>query len=596
MAQGVAPSERAVLIGGASAFWGDSALGAQQLVAHPGLQYLVFDYLAELTMSILVGARLKQPQLGYATDFVEIAMRAHLAQCLERGIRVVANAGGVNPQACGERLAELAASLGISVRIAVVDGDDVLPLTAELRAAGTTDFYGGAAMPARLISANAYLGAVPIARALAMGAQVVVTGRVVDSALTLGPLMHEFGWREDDYDRLAAGSLAGHLIECGAQATGGLFTDWQSVPNWADIGYPVIECHASGEMVLTKPAGTGGIVRAAALAEQLVYEIDNPAAYLLPDVACDFTQVTMEGLSEARVLVRGARGSAPTPTYKVSATYQDGFRCVASLTLAGFAAGAKARRSGEAILERTRRFLQERGAADFAGTEIDVFGPTDEQDFGEAVVRIATSHTEKAALELFAREVASAGTSFAPGTTGSLNSGRPSVSPRIRLFTFLIEKSRVAARVRCGEHSEVIEASPGVAAAPAKLPASDHTPSPLGPSSSGRQAVEVPLLAIAHGRSGDKGDRCNIGLIARAPEFVEVIRRQVTAEVVRAHLARWVEGKVTRYEMPGIGGFNFVLEQALGGGGMASLRADPLGKAMAQRLLALKIRVDPSMV
>jgi hypothetical protein len=580
-----------VLIGGASAFWGDSALGPAQLCRVPGLHYLVFDYLAELTMSILAAARMKNAELGFATDFVDITLREILGECLSRGITVIANAGGVNPQACARRLEALAAEQGHTLAIAVVDGDDVSTLCPQLREAGVSDFYSGQPMPARLISANAYLGALPIARALAMGAQVVITGRVVDSALTLGALVHEFGWEATDYDRIAQGSLAGHLIECGAQATGGLFTDWQSVPDWAGIGYPYLECQPDGNFCVTKPRGSGGLISVAALSEQLVYEIDDPARYILPDAICDFSRVVMEQQGSERVRVTGARGHPPTTSYKVSATYQDGFRCVASLTIAGFAAGAKARRSGEAILERTRRFFRERGWQDYLGVELGVLGNSDENAFGDAVLRLAVSHPEKAALELFAREIATAGTSFAPGTTGSLAAGRPPVSARICLFTFLIDKHRVKAHVQLGDGEEFV--APAAAASAAAPDARAVPVALLGgvPADTPSTGVEVALIEIAHGRSGDKGDRCNIGLIAREPALYETLCAQLTASVVRAHLKDWIDGDVVRYELPGIHGLNFVLERALGGGGMASLRADPLGKAMAQRLLTLRVRV-----
>jgi hypothetical protein len=235
-------NDKTIRIGGASAFWGDSSVGAPQLVRHGNIDYLVFDYLAELTMSILAAARLRKPDLGYATDFVNVTMKTQLRDITERGIRVVSNAGGINPHACAEAVAALAAEQGLAVRIAVVEGDDVMPLLPELREAGVRDMQHGRDLPAQVVSANAYLGALPIKQALDQGAQIVVTGRCVDSAVTLGVLMHEFGWQVDDYDRLAQGSLAGHIIECGCQATGGLHTDWDRVPDWAHNGYPVVDC------------------------------------------------------------------------------------------------------------------------------------------------------------------------------------------------------------------------------------------------------------------------------------------------------------------------------------------------------------------
>ena len=591
-------SDRIVKIGGAAGFWGDSSVGAPQLAEVPGMRYIVFDYLAELTMSILAAARAKNRDLGYATDFVEVVAREILAKSRERGIRLIANAGGVNPGACARALERLGAELGVSMKVAVVDGDEVLALLPRLRERGVTDFYTGAPMPERLLSANAYFGALPIARALERGADVVVTGRVVDSAVTLGALMHEFGWRADDYDRLAAGSLAGHLIECGCQATGGLFTDWEDVPDWANMGYPVLECAADGSFVVTKAEATGGIVSPPSLAEQLLYEIGDPANYVLPDVVCDFTQVRMESAGKDRVRVSGARGKPPTGTYKVSATYADGFRAIGTLTITGFDAAAKAKRSGEAILERTRAIFRKRGLADYRAVDLSVLGTASVYgshartlDLQEAVMRLAVSHSDKSALEIFAREISPAGTSWSPGTTGSLNAGRPTVSPQIKQFAFLLPKSEAAARITIGTATEEV-AIPRGEDAPLRPGADADAGGPQPPA----DAVTVPLLRIAHGRSGDKGDNSNVGIIARKPEYMPWIRSQITAATVREYLAHLVQGKVTRYSLPGINALNFVLEQALGGGGMASLRNDPLGKGMAQLVLAMPIRIPKELL
>src|SRR5262245_52061282 len=591
-------SSESVKIGGAAGFWGDSSVGAPQLADVPGMRYIVFDYLAELTMSILAAARAKNRDLGYATDFVDVVAREILARCRERGIRLIANAGGVNPAACAKALERLAAELGVSVNVAVVDGDEVLALLPRLRERGVTDFYTAAPMPERMLSANAYFGALPIARALARGADVVITGRVVDSAVTLGALIHEFGWREDDYDKLAAGSLAGHLIECGCQATGGLFTDWKDVPDWANMGYPVLECAADGSFVVSKAERTGGIVTPPALAEQLLYEIGDPANYVLPDVVCDFTQVRMESAGKDRVRVTGARGKPPTATYKVSATYAEGFRAIGTLTITGFEAAAKAKRSGEAILERTRSIFRKQGLADYSAVDLSVLGTAAvygpharAQDLQEAVMRLAVSHPDKKALEIFVREISPAGTSWSPGTTGSLNAGRPGVSPQIKQFAFLLPKTEAGARVSIDSATEDV-AVPRGKADPLRPGTDADSSGPQLPA----DAATVPLIRIAHGRSGDKGDHSNVGIVARKPEYLPWIRSQVTAAAVRDYLRHLVKGNVTRYSLPGINALNFVLEQALGGGGMASLRNDPLGKGMAQLVLAMPVRLPKELL
>jgi hypothetical protein len=581
---------KTVRIGCAAGFWGDSSVAAPQLVRDGRIDYLVFDYLAELTMSILARAKLKDPRLGYATDFPAIVMHSAVREIAAQGIRVISNAGGLNPMACAVAVAQVAQAAGVKLSIAVVEGDDLMPNIDALRARDVRDLWSGAPLPSGVVSANAYLGAFPIANALARGAQVVITGRCVDSAVELGPLIHEFGWMPTDYDQLAAGSLVGHLLECGAQATGGLHTDWEQVPDWANIGYPIAECRADGTFVVTKPAGTGGLVSPATVGEQMLYEVHDPGQYVLPDVVCDFTDVRLTQAGAHRVQVSGARGAAPTPDYKVAATYADGYRLSAQLTIIGIDAARKAQRTGEAILERSRTILKARGLPDYRRTRIDALGA--ESAYGphsrtprvrEAIMRLVAEHAAREPLEILAREVAPAGTSWSPGTTGA-GLGRQTPTPVVKLFSFLVPKTDVAVRVRIGDAAE------------------PWTPSARG---GGRTAprryadfallegacVELPLVKLAWARSGDKGNTENIGVLARHEDFLPVIAHEVTAARVADYFAYCVDGPVTRYDVPGIRAFNFVLENALDGGGIASMRADPLGKGFAQMLLDLPVAV-----
>ncbi len=589
-------TEKIVRIGGASGFWGDSSVACAQLVRRGQIDYLVFDYLAELTMSILATLRAKSPDAGYATDFVDVAMKSVIRDIAAKGIKVVSNAGGVNPAGCAAALAKLADEAGVKLKIAIVEGDDVLPQLPELRAAGARNMYSAAELPQKILSANAYLGALPIARALAAGADVVITGRCVDSAVALGPLMHEFGWREDDYDRLAAGSLAGHILECGCQATGGLHTDWESVPRWEDIGYPILECHADGSFVVTKAPGTGGLVNRAVVAEQMLYEMGDPGAYVLPDVVCDVSGVEIDEVGQDRVRVSQARGFAPTATYKVCATYPDGYRCTAILNIIGIDAAKKARRTAEAILARTRTLFRELNLADYSATRIEVLGA--ETVYGahartgaarEVVMRLAVAHGNRQALEIFSREIAPAGTSWSPGTTG-MGGGRPKVTPAVKPCFFLLEKTKCAASITLegarqtvavpadGGYAEILR-KPAPAQGGNVMPPGANLTTPQG----ARQSV--PLVRLAWGRSGDKGDTANIGIIARRAEFLPLLRAQLTPEAVKDYLSHLVQGEVERFEVPGIHALNFLLYEALGGGGMASLRVDPLAKGYAQILL-----------
>ncbi len=601
-------SSKRIKIGGASGFWGDSSVGAPQLVASGQIDYLVFDYLAELTMSILAGARLKKPELGYATDFVGVTMKAVLKDVVTKGIRVVSNAGGVNPQGCADALAALAKEQGVELKIAVVTGDDVMPLLPQLRESDppVRELQSGAALPAKVLTANAYLGAWPIKAALDAGAQVVITGRCVDSAVTLGVLLHEFGWAASDLDQLAQGSLAGHIIECGAQATGGLFTDWESVPDWAHIGYPIVECSIDGSFVCTKPAGTGGLVTPAVIAEQMLYEIGDPANYILPDVVCDFTAVTLAQMGDAaehRVRVSGARGKPATPTYKVCATYLDGFKLSAQLTIIGMDAQGKAQRTGEAILERTSELIEKAGWGPYTRTHIEVLGT--ESCFGphtqalgarEVVLRVTAMHPLKAALDLLAREVAPAGTSWSPGTTGS-GGGRAGAAPSIKQFGFLLDKGQLSGKISINNiHLKYLDDFRNSSHEKYKNIASINEAILVEKNIKISDEIQTTLISIAHARSGDKGDVSNVGVIARHPDLLPILREQLSEEAVANYLAHLVKGKVTRYDVPGIHAFNFVCEQALDGGGMASLRNDPLGKGMGQILLSMPVMVSKSLL
>ncbi len=601
-----------IRIGGACAFVGDSILGPRQLCRVEGMQYLVFDYLAEMTLSSFAQSRRLDPSAGYATEFVDVVLREILPLCMERRIRLVANAGGLQPEACARAIEALGRQLGCTPRVAFVTGDDASALLPGLRADGVPDFYDGSAMPDHVDSANVYLGAVPVARALAMGADVVVTGRVVDSATTLGILMHEFGWQPHEHDLLAAGSLAGHILECGAQATGGIFTDWEQVPDWENIGYPVIDCTADGSFVVSKPPGTGGLLTEATVSEQILYEVGDPARYVLPDVTCDFTGVQVAQDGASRVRVSGARGTEPPASYKLSASYQQGFRCVAQLSIFGIDAVAKARRTGEALLGRVRRMLRDSGFADFDKAAVTVIGAED--GYGphavvpalrEAIARVAVTHAERAALELFSREARAPGVSFAPGTTSgsalTLN-GRASVEPRFRLYSCLVDKAALPPpRVSCGARVEEAPVVLGGWSQPPSLARVGRSASTLEIPQAGDGGVarlqdagsaprHVPLIALAHGRSGDKGDTSNVAIIARRPEWVALLRQELTAERVRDWLGHLVHGSVTRYEVPGLHAFNFHLTGALDGGGPSSLRTDPMGKGMAQMLLEMPVR------
>jgi len=588
---------KTIKIGCASGFWGDSNMSTPQLLRSKELDYLVFDYLAEITMSIMARQRAKNPDFGYAHDFVSKVMRDALPEVAAQGVKVISNGGGVNPESCGRAIESLIEELGLDLKVAVVTGDDLMDRVKRLRTAGVTEMFSGAPLPAEFMSMNAYFGAFPVAAALTRGADIVITGRGVDSAVTVGACIHEFGWEAENYDALAGASLAGHIIECGAQATGGLFTDWELAEDWANIGYPIVEVSDDGSFVVGKPEGTGGIVCPAGVAEQMVYEIGDPQAYILPDVVCDFSRVEMTEVGDQKVKVTGTRGSKPTDTLKVSATYFDGYRLVCGVTIRGIDAEGKARKTLESVLERARRMLEERNAPDFTEVHMDFIGA--ESEYGphsrvtnarEVWGRLGVKHGSQDALNMLLREMTSTGTSMSPGTTGA-GGGRPRPSPVVRLFSFLVDKQSVVPTVHFSGDRWTVPFSVGE-----PFDTSSIERPTIADDAPRGDVIEVPLIKIAHGRSGDKGDNANIGIIARKAAFLPIIREQLSTEAVADHFSHLLKGRVDRYDLPGIHAVNFVLHEVLGGGGVASLRADPQGKAYAQLLLDFTVRVPESLL
>ena len=593
--------QKIVRIGGATASFSDTALSVPQLLAAPDLDYMILDYLAEGSMGIFGRMQAADPEAGFGGDFLTVHIGPYLRDIAARGLKVVANAGGVNPAGLARALEAMIAKLGLSLTVAYVDGDDLRPDVPRLRAAGHRDMFTGAPFPDNVISANAYFGAFPIAEALARGADIVVTGRVVDSALALGPLIHEYGWTEQQYDLLAAGTLAGHLLECGAQVTGGTFTDWRDVPDWANIGFPIAECRADGSFVLTKLDGTGGLVSIGTVAEQLLYEVGDPADYIVADVRCDFSGVALEQIGPDRVRVSGARGNPPTAQYKVCVTFDAGWRATAYQPILGEDAAEKAARQAEALFARARALLRARNLPDFTATDMVMIGA--EASYGdharpgaarEIICKLVADHPEKAGADIFAREQWAGISGMAPGT--SINLGTQ-VLPMTGIFLFLLDKAAVAApRVTIGGVTQ--------AASPWLPPQGGDVPAPAAPAFAddgafAGQAGTVDLMQLAWARSGDKGHLFNVAVIARRADYLPFLRAALTAEAV----ARWyrhfgrngVPPRVDRHEVPGFHALNFVVHDALTGGINASTRLDPAAKGMAQMLLRFPVAVPAAL-
>jgi hypothetical protein len=449
--------KQVVRVAAGQGFWGDWLEAPRRQVEGGPVDYLMLDYLAEVTMSILQKQKERDPKMGYARDFIG-AIESVLPAIVERGVRVIANAGGVNPVSCAQAVKELAATRGASgkVKIGVVTGDDLLPRLDDLIARGHALANMDTGEPLttvrdRVLSANAYIGSTPIVEALSRGAQVVVTGRSTDTALTMAPLRYEFGWAPDDWKKLAAGIVAGHIIECGAQCSGGnCLIDWRDVPDLANVGYPIVNAHPDGTFEISKHPGTGGRISVATVTEQLVYEMGDPHAYITPDVVADFTTIQLESAGPDQVRVFGIGGGPPTDKLKVSIAYRAGFKAVGTLVYAWPDALEKAQVADRVLRERLDRLglRFEKIMTEFVGTSA-THGPLagkPNADLPEVQLRFGVRGDNKAAVERFTREIAPLVLNGPPSVTGFAG-GRPKVEEIVAYWPALIDKTEVQTAV-----------------------------------------------------------------------------------------------------------------------------------------------------
>jgi len=578
-----------IVIANCGGFWGDDPTAAKRQVEGGPIDYLVMDYLAEVTMAILQKQRAKDPSLGYAKDFL-VQLRDVLPQCVEQGVTVISNAGGVNPLACRDAVNELAKELGIAdrVNVGVVLGDDLYPRLDEVLADEALEHMETgrplADVRDRVLSANVYLGAKPVAEALRMGANVVISGRVTDTGVTLAPMIHEFGWAGNDWDRLASGIVAGHVIECGTQCTGGNFTDWHLVPDHASIGYPLVEVSADGSFVVTKHPGTGGLVSKHTVSEQLLYEMGDPA-YVAPDCVAYFNTIELSDDGPDRVAVRGVRGAQAPEKFKVSISFEQGFRAFGRLMVSGPDARRKAEHVAKVFWESAG------GAGHYADTLTQFVGDDSCHpsvtggEPGEILLQVAARDDDRDKLANdFAPQLVPKVLSTVPGITYLADQGRPRPSGVVGYWPALIGRDSVRVEVEVGGERVAVP----TAAPPTK--AAVVTPPPLAPhqpDSSSTKRVRLSELCLA--RSGDKGDTCNVGVIARSPEIRAWMYDYLTAERVKAYFGDMVKGEVERFEVPNLLALNFLLHGSLGGGGTLSLLLDAQGKTYASYLLNMEV-------
>ena len=593
-------------IGGASGYWGDASQATEQLLKHDDLDFIVYDYLAEITMAILARVKAKDQSAGYATDFISEAMVPNLSRISETSTKIISNAGGVNPSACAMLLREKIAEQGLSLKVAVIEGDNLLPNIDSIFDLNPTEMFSGNEFPdkAKIGSINAYFGAQPIVKALEKGADIVLTGRCVDSAVTLAACMYNFGWPSDDFDLLSAGSLIGHLLECGTQITGGNFTDWKSIKGTFDqIGYPIAEIEKDGKAYITKAKDTGGVVSFGTVAEQMLYEIGDPENYLLPDVNCDFSQVEIKEIERDRVYVSGARGKPPSESYKVCLTYEAGFRGGHLFGFYGSDATDKANAFAKAAISRSRYSLEKKNLEPFIEESVEIIGSGSQfgtqknsQDSNEVFAKIAVKHKSPKGVGIFLKDATGLGLSSPPGLSGFAGA-RPKPSPILSLFSFLYKKENISFTLQYDN----FPSEPIIINNLVNLPLQNAPGISLKPNSSNldqeRYLREVSLEDIAWGRSGDKGNKANVGIIARHPNLLPYIWETFSENKIADIFSHFLENdKVDRHFLPGISGINFVLHEVLGGGGTSSLRNDPQGKGYAQILLSCKIKIPENLL
>jgi hypothetical protein len=607
---------KTIRIANAGGYWGDDPYALRRQVDGAlKLDYITIDFLAEITMSILQKQKRKDPEAGFALDFVN-QMAPLLKSCKEKGIKVITNAGGVNPRACARALFELGQTVGVDLRVALVEGDDIaadLPRLVQQPNCSMKNMETGEAFDGvlnRVLSANVYFGALPVIEALKSDPDIVICGRVTDTGITLAAMAHEFGWAADDYDKLAHGIVAGHIIECGAQATGGNFTDWKKVKSFTDVGFPILECSADGRFVVTKHPGTGGLVSVQTVREQLLYEMGHPQSYITPDVIADFTTIQLRQDGPDRVEVTGVCGRAPTDLLKVSVAYTDGYKASGTLIVSGPDARAKAEVFSDILWRKLTAELQLAGLppvrksmTEYIGDDATHRNLSPAMPAKEVLVRFGALSNDKSTLQIFRKILPSLILSGPSGV--AVTGGAPTISDVVSYWPALIPQHTALASVWVGEMT--VGSSAAITLS--------QTDAIAWPVTGGRSEVSesaadsfttngldcqvtqrLPLWCIAHARSGDKGDTANIGLIGRSPECYAWLRDHVSADLVKQWFVGTCHGHVSRYTVPNLWALNFLLEETLDGGGTMSLCIDAQGKTLSQALLRCEMDVPVALL
>jgi hypothetical protein len=593
--------KKIIRIGNAGGYWGDDLSALKRQLSGGPLDYITMDFLAEITMSILQRQRQSRPELGYAVDFLD-QLKECLPLIVKKKVRIISNAGGINPIGMGRKIVEMSQQMNLNIKVGIVYGDDITNNLYELTAAGERftnmdtgeDFFD---VRSRISSANIYLGAEPVVKALDAGCDIVVTGRVTDTGITLAPMIHEFGWSMDDWDKMAAGIVAGHIIECGSQASGGNITDWPEVPSFHNIGYPIIEMESSGEFIVTKHPRTGGLVNEKTVKEQLVYEMGDPSNYISPDGVARFDSIKLKHVGNNKVREFGIKGKPEPDFLKVSMAYEDGWKASGEVLVSGPDVKSKSQTIAD-IFWKKLNHKYESTRTEMIGTGSIWPKQIGQCDTNEIMLRFGVRDKDIDKVKDFGKALSTLILS-GPAGIAVTGQGRPKPKLVIAYWPALMHRSRVKARVltiTSKNEEDFFEINFPIRVQTLQpeeevaRPARKKATRPAG------KAKTIYLEEIAYARSGDKGDTCNIGVLARSPQIYDWLQDNLTVAVVKKFFKGITLGKVTRYELDNLHALNFLLDETLGGGGTTSLMIDPQGKTLAQALLQMKINVPSSLL
>ncbi|NRA66402.1 MAG: DUF1446 domain-containing protein [Pseudobacteriovorax sp.] len=590
-------SVKTIKIGNAGGYWGDDPSALERQVNGGRLDYITMDFLAEITMSIMQKQQSRDPEAGYAKDFIGM-LKPILKKIVADKTTIITNAGGINPKSCANAIMNLGKELGVEPKISIVYGDDIIGDIDEVMKKGASfqNMETGEefnSVKDKIEAANIYFGAAPVVEALKDNPDIIITGRVTDTGITMAAMVHEFGWSLDDWDKLAHGIVAGHIMECGTQATGGNFTDWEKVESFDNVGFPIVEVSETGEFTVTKHEGTGGLVSVDTVREQLFYEMGHPGAYITPDVIADFTTIHLEQQSPGRVRVSGVKGYAPTPLYKVSMAYEDGFKAQGSIIISGPNARAKA--------ETFAKIFWNRCGTDYLETSTEYVGwnacqrsLVKRDDGNEILLRLGVRAEDEKTIRKFAKLIPSLILSGPPGV--AVLGGVPRPQKVVSYWPALLSKDICHPYIAKFENGQLVDEKMVTNTATGNFVPDDQATTVAVKANASIEDVIaeqkpnwVLLSELCLGRSGDKGDMCNIGVMARDQASYDYLKTYLTAQRVKNFFQELCQGTVTRYELPNMLGFNFLLDSALGGGGTKTLRLDAQGKTFAQALLAQRV-------